>query len=126
MRRSSARRSSFVISPSKALPLSPLRRSRLLAATCLGQLAAFGAFIFGVGLVIDTLIHGNRVAGYPSLMVTMVFLGGIQLITLGIIGEYLGRMFDESKGRPLYLLNEYKPAELWKNSSPVSARLAVR
>ena len=116
----------FVISPSKALPLSPLRRSRLLAATCLGQLAAFGAFIFGVGLVIDTLIHGNRVAGYPSLMVTMVFLGGIQLITLGIIGEYLGRMFDEAKGRPLYLLNEYKPAELWKNSSPVSARLAVR
>jgi len=69
-----------------------------------------------VGLIIDTLIHGNPVAGYPSLMVTMLFLGGVQLITLGIIGEYLGRMFDESKGRPLYLLNQYKPAELWKNS----------
>ncbi len=85
-------------------------------ATYLGLLAAFGAFVFGVGLIIDTLIHGNPVAGYPSLMVTMLFLGGVQLITLGIIGEYLGRMFDESKGRPLYLLNQYKPAELWKNS----------
>jgi glycosyltransferase involved in cell wall biosynthesis len=90
----------------------------LKVATYLGLLAAFGAFVFGVGLIIDTLIHGNPVAGYPSLMVTMLFLGGVQLITLGIIGEYLGRMFDEAKGRPLYLLNQYKPAELWKNSRP--------
>jgi polyisoprenyl-phosphate glycosyltransferase len=90
----------------------------LKVATYLGLLAAFGAFVFGVGLIIDTLIHGNPVAGYPSLMVTMLFLGGVQLITLGIIGEYLGRMFDEAKGRPLYLLNQYKPAELWKNPRP--------
>lgn len=92
----------------------------LKVATYLGLLAAFGAFIFGVGLIIDTLIHGNPVAGYPSLMVTILFLGGVQLITLGIIGEYLGRMFDEAKGRPLYLLNQYKPAELWKDSRPDS------
>jgi hypothetical protein len=44
----------------------------------------------------------------------------VQLITLGIIGEYLGRMFDEAKGRPLYLLNQYKPAELWKDPRPDS------
>lgn len=95
----------------------------LTVATYLGLLAAFGALIFGIGLIIDTLIHGNPVAGYPSLMVTILFLGGIQLITLGIIGEYLGRMFDETKGRPLYLLNQYQPAELWNDASTVAPGL---
>ncbi len=99
----------FALEGITSFTIAPLK-----VATYLGLLTAFGAFIFGGGLIIDTLIHGNPVAGYPSLMVTVLFLGGIQLITLGIIGEYLGRMFDESKRRPLYLLNQYWPADLWR------------
>ena len=102
----------FALEGITSFTIAPLK-----VATYLGLLTAFGAFIFGGVLIIDTLIHGNPVAGYPSLMVTVLFLGGIQLITLGIIGEYLGRMFDESKRRPLYLLNQYWPADLW-NASP--------
>ncbi len=99
----------FALEGITSFTIAPLK-----VATYLGLLTACGAFIFGGGLIFDTLIHGNPVAGYPSLMVTVLFLGGIQLITLGVIGEYLGRMFDESKRRPLYLLNQYWPADLWR------------
>jgi glycosyltransferase involved in cell wall biosynthesis len=80
----------------------------LKVATYLGMLTAFGAFLFGMFIVVKTLFFGNPVPGYPSLLVVMLFLGGIQLMALGVIGEYLGRMFDETKGRPLYLLNSYE------------------
>jgi glycosyltransferase involved in cell wall biosynthesis len=83
----------------------------LKVATYVGVATAFGAFLFGLFLIIQTLLFDNPVAGYPSLMVAVLFLGGIQLIALGIIGEYLGRMFDETKGRPLYLLKGYQAAE---------------
>ena len=56
------------------------------------------------------MLFGNPVDGYPSLMVVILFLGGIQLMAIGVIGEYLGRMFDETKNRPLYLLKGYQPA----------------
>jgi glycosyltransferase involved in cell wall biosynthesis len=68
-------------------------------ATAVYALGA-GVYVFG-----KALLFGNPVAGYPSLMVTVLFLGGVQLIALGIIGEYLARMFVEVKGRPLYLLS---------------------
>lgn len=83
----------------------------LKAATYLGMLAAFGAFLFGVFIMLDTIFYGNPVPGYPSLLVVVLFLGGIQLMALGVIGEYLGRMFDETKGRPLYLINAYEEAK---------------
>jgi glycosyltransferase involved in cell wall biosynthesis len=81
---------------------SPLR-----AASYLGLLTASGAFIYGFLMIFKTLMYGNPVPGYPSLMVVVLFLGGIQLIAIGVIGEYLGRMFDESKRRPLYFVQDY-------------------
>jgi glycosyltransferase involved in cell wall biosynthesis len=64
------------------------------------------SFFYASFLIIRTLIFGIELPGYASLMVVILFLGGVQLITLGIIGEYLGRVYDEVKGRPLYLVKE--------------------
>lgn len=85
--------------------------SPLTIASYIGFITAISAFIFGLVIVYKTLVYGDPVAGYPSLMVTILFLGGIQLMSIGVIGEYLGRMFDESKQRPLYLVSTYKPAK---------------
>ncbi len=72
----------------------------------IGLGVSFLSFIYASFLVIRTLFFGIDVPGYASLMVTVLFLGGIQLITLGIIGEYLGRVYEEVKGRPLYFVRE--------------------
>ena len=82
----------------------------LRLASYLGFVVALFAFVYALYMAYDKLVHGNPVAGYPSLMVTLLFLGGVQLITLGVIGEYLGRMFDESKRRPLYFVKDFAPA----------------
>ena len=76
----------------------------LKAATYLGFIASLVAFLYGIVIVFKTIVYGDPVRGYPTLIVVVLFLGGAQLAALGIIGEYLGRMFDETKQRPLYLL----------------------
>lgn len=77
----------------------------LKLASYVGLATALFAFAYALLIFGKALLYGNPVAGYPSLMVTVLFLGGVQLIALGIIGEYLARMFVEVKGRPLYLLS---------------------
>ncbi len=83
----------------------------LKVATYLGLFTAIVAGIYGLQLIIRTILFGNPVAGYPSLMAVVLFLGGVQLMTLGIIGEYLGRVFNETKGRPLYIVERHAPSE---------------
>ena len=77
----------------------PLRMSSFL-----GALFALVALAYGAWLVARTLVHGVDVPGYASLMVVVLFLGGVQLLSLGVIGEYLGRVYDEVKARPLYVV----------------------
>ncbi len=82
----------------------------LKVATYLGLVTALFALGYGGLMVLRTLVFGNPVPGYPSLLVVVLFLGGAQLVTLGVMGEYLGRVFNETKRRPLYLVECYQPS----------------
>lgn len=82
--------------------VAPLR-----IAMYLGIGVSMVAFIYLIYILITTLLYGDPVAGYPTIMVTFLFLSGIQLLTLGIIGEYLGRIFNETKNRPGYFVRRY-------------------
>jgi glycosyltransferase involved in cell wall biosynthesis len=88
----------------------------LKMATYAGLITAMGALSYGAFMFVRTMLYGNPVPGYPSLMVVILFLGGIQLITLGIVGEYLARLFDEAKQRPLYLIDDYRAPSVLKDS----------
>jgi glycosyltransferase involved in cell wall biosynthesis len=79
----------------------------LRMASILGLLVSLVAFVYLVYSIIVTNLYGEPVQGYPTIMVTMLFLGGVQLLSLGIIGEYLARVFTEVKGRPGYFINSY-------------------
>jgi glycosyltransferase involved in cell wall biosynthesis len=82
----------------------------LKIATYLGLFVALLSVIYAAEVVVKKLLLGNSVPGYPSLMAVVLFLGGVQLVTLGVIGEYLGRVFNETKQRPLYLVEEFAPS----------------
>jgi polyisoprenyl-phosphate glycosyltransferase len=94
----------FALEGITSFTTAPLR-----IATYVGLGTAVSSFAYGGYVIVNTLMFGNPVAGYPSLLTVILLLGGIQLMTLGVIGEYLGRMFDESKERPLYLLTVHAP-----------------
>jgi glycosyltransferase involved in cell wall biosynthesis len=96
----------FAIEGITSFTIAPLK-----AATYLGLLTAGAAFVYALITIYKTLVWGDPVRGYPSLMVVILFLGSVQLIAIGIIGEYIGRIFDETKRRPLYFINDYTPAE---------------
>lgn len=79
--------------------------------TYIGLMVATLSFIYGAYMIIDTMIFGNPVNGYPSIIVSILFLGGVQLIGIGVLGEYIGRIYLESKGRPRYILARKKERE---------------
>ncbi len=79
----------------------PLRFS-----TYLGLATAVFSFLFGGYILVRTLIFGVDLPGYSSIMVTMMFLSGVQLMALGVVGEYLGRLVNESKQRPIYIIQK--------------------
>jgi glycosyltransferase involved in cell wall biosynthesis len=80
----------------------------LRLATWVGIASAGFAFVYGFFVLIRALFYGDVVRGYPTLMLVILFLGGVQLLALGVIGEYLGRNYAESKRRPLYFIEEQR------------------
>ncbi|AQQ67636.1 glycosyltransferase [Microbulbifer agarilyticus] len=89
-----------------AFSVKPLRLS-----TWAGALISLAAFAYGLWVLAKTVVFGEPVAGYPSMMLMQLFLGGVQLIAVGVLGEYVGRIFSEVKARPIYLVMdiEHKP-----------------
>jgi glycosyltransferase involved in cell wall biosynthesis len=86
---------------------SPLR-----IATLSGILFATVSFIYAIYFLTKTIIYGDQAAGFPTLIITILFLGGIQLLSLGVIGEYIGRIFKETKRRPTYIASDYNEEKL--------------
>ena len=84
----------------------------LKVATYFGFAISVLASFYLIFIVTGTLFRGNPVAGYPSLLAVTLFLGGVQMMMLGIIGEYLGRIFNETKQRPLYFTERYSPSRM--------------
>ena len=91
----------FALEGITSFSTAPLR-----LATYAGVLTAFAAFVFGVFVFAKAILYGDPVRGYPTLLLIILFLGGVQLMALGLIGEYLGRLYLEAKQRPLYLIDE--------------------
>lgn len=79
--------------------------------TYIGLFVSGLSFIYGAWMILDTIIFSNPVKGYPSLIVSILFLGGIQLIGIGVLGEYIGRIYIETKNRPKYLIKDAKNVE---------------
>jgi len=94
----------FALEGITSFSTAPLR-----VATYLGVATALVAFLYGAWIAIKALAWGDPVAGWPTMMVVILFLGGVQLVALGLIGEYLGRLYEEAKQRPLYLVDAWRP-----------------
>lgn len=106
----------FALEGFTSFTIAPLK-----IATYLGIVVALLSFLFAAWIVYKTIAFGDPVRGYPSLMVVVLFLGGVQLLFIGVMGEYLGRLFNESKGRPLYFLNRYDRASIALSPAEVSS-----
>ena len=101
----------FAIEGITSFSIAPIKIS-----TYLGLFVALCTFMYAVFVFLKALFYGDPVRGYPSLMLAILFLGGIQLIAMGMIGEYVGRIFNETKRRPLYLIKNYIPSHFEKDN----------
>ena len=106
----------FALEGITSFSTAPLR-----LATYFGLLTAAVAFLYALWVIVKAVFWGDPVAGWPTMMAVILFLGGVQLIALGMIGEYLGRLYDEAKQRPLYLVDVWKPAAGVFSTSPVAS-----
>lgn len=88
---------------------TPLRFS-----TILGFIISFFSFFLMMFYLVKTILFGDEIQGFPTLITVILFLGGIQLFSIGILGEYLGRVFNETKNRPVYIAKEYNGEKIYK------------
>jgi glycosyltransferase involved in cell wall biosynthesis len=95
--------------------LTAYTTSPLQWATGIGIIVSLISFLYALLVIIKTIVWGDPVAGFPTLMIAILFLGGAQLLSLGIIGEYLGRVFNETKNRPVYFVQSFN-GEKYDNS----------
>jgi glycosyltransferase involved in cell wall biosynthesis len=103
-----------------AFSVAPLR-----LATVMGTILALIAFLYGLEMIYQTLVYGVSVPGYPSLFVGVMVLGGVQLVMIGVVGEYIGKILEEIKGRPVYLIAEHD-VKLAEQESRQDARATER
>ena len=94
----------------------------LRISTVVGFIVSMLAFIYMIYVFIKALIWGDPVQGYPSLVILLLFLGGIQLLSLGIIGEYIGRIYNETNNRPDYIVRNFNDEKPKSNINAVSSR----
>lgn len=101
--------------------VAPLR-----VASLLGVLLAVTALFFGSWIVLETLLYGKDVPGYPSLVVSVMVIGGVQLMLIGVLGEYIGKLLSEIKGRPVYFVADHsvKRASESAKARPIASRAA--
>ena len=105
----------FALEGITSFSTAPLR-----LATYLGVATAALAFLYALWIVAKALLWGDPVAGWPTMMAVILLLGGVQLVALGLIGEYLGRLYVESKQRPLYIVQDWAPAAIAQASGVCS------
>ena len=112
----------FSIEGLTSFTVAPLR-----AASLLGLLLAASALVFGAWILLQTLLFGQDVPGYPSLVVGLMVIGGVQLLMIGVLGEYVGKLLSEIKARPVYFVAEHsvKPAVAAAADEPAKPRPAA-
>ena len=111
----------FSIEGLTSFTVAPLR-----VASLLGLLLAAVALLFGIEILIETIVYGKDVPGYPSLVVSVMVIGGVQLVMIGVLGEYVGKLLSEIKARPVYFVAEHsvKSAEDSAKARPAASRAA--
>ena len=100
------------------------RALALRIASLLGILLATGALVFSVWILIETFVYEQTVPGYPSLIIGIMVIGGVQLLMIGVMGEYIGKVLSELKRRPVYFVAEHSVKRAAEAGAPGAAEAA--